>query len=216
MTPTVAAPHSASTLPHVPAAARVSMAASGALLAGVLTSYGQAVEPLSSVANSAGPWFLVAVGLLLAAGGAAARRLVVAMPLGVVFLELMHVGYWAATNLRGFPDVLALTNFWVLMGVPAGVLAGAVVVVARSTDGRMRGAAFGVTAAVLIGEGTRALLRVAETTGVVTWIVEIGVGVGLVVVGMVLARSPGGRVVALGTGVVGAVLVLAVYLLIGG
>lgn len=216
MTPTVAAPHHGSTVPQVPAAARFSMAVGGALLAGVLTSFGQAVTGLSTMANSAGPWFLVAVGLLFAAGGAASRRLVVAMPTGVVLLELMHVGYWAASNLRGYPDFLAVTNPWVLLAVPAGVLAGAVVVAVRSADGRLRGAAFGVTAAVLVGEGMRALLRVAATTGVVTWIVEIGVGVGLIVVGMVVARSPIGRVVALGAGVVGAVLVLGAYLVVGG
>lgn len=203
--------------PAVPAVVRVTMALSGALLAGVLTSFGQAVPALSSVANSAGPWFLVAVALCIGAGARAGRfALPLAMALGVVLLELMHVGYWAATNLRGYPDFLSLTNPWVLLGIPAGLLAGAVAVFVRSRDARWRAGAFGVTAAILIGEGVRALLQVVATTGPVTWVVEIVVGVLLLAVGVGTARSSVGRVVGLGTGVVGTVGVLGAYLLLGG
>ncbi|MBT1623197.1 hypothetical protein KK101_10920 [Curtobacterium flaccumfaciens pv. oortii] len=202
--------------PAVPALVRVTMALSGALLAGVLTSFGQTVPALSSVANSAGPWFLVAVALCIGAGARAGRfALPLAMLLGVVLLELMHVGYWATTNLRGYPDFLSVTNLWVLLGVPAGLLAGAVAVFVRSGDARWRAGAFGVTAAILIGEGVRALLQVVATTGPVTWVVEIAVGVLVLVVGVATARSSVGRVIALGTGVVGAVGVLGLYLLIG-
>ncbi|QSB24232.1 DUF6518 family protein [Curtobacterium sp. 24E2] len=145
---------SAQPCPAVPAVVRVTMALSGALLAGVLTSFGQSVPALSSVANSAGPWFLVAVALCIGAGARAGRfALPLAMLLGVVLLELMHVGYWATTNLRGYPDFLSVTNPWVLLGVPAGLLAGAVAVFVRSRDTRWRAGAFGVTAAILIGEG---------------------------------------------------------------
>jgi len=201
----------------VPPAARVTMALTGSLLAGVLTSFGQAVPGLSTVANSAGPWFVVAVLLCVLAGVRAGRvALPLASVLGVVLLELMHVGYWATTNLRGFPDVLSITNFWVLMGVPAGVLAGVVAVAVRAPDLRWRGAALGATAAVLVGEGVRALLQVADTTGPVTWVVEIVVGLAVLVVAVLTARTPLGRVVALGTGVVGTVGVLGAYLLLGG
>ncbi|SDQ29062.1 hypothetical protein SAMN02800687_1248 [Curtobacterium sp. UNCCL20] len=201
----------------VPAAARVSMALTGALLAGVLTSFGQAVPGLSSVSNSAGPWFVVAVALCVLAGVRAGRvALPLAMALGVVLLELMHVGYWATSNLRGYPDFLSVTNFWVLMGIPAGLLAGAVAVSVRAPDVRWRGAALGVTAAILVGEGVRALLQIAATTGVVAWIVEIAVGVAVLVFSVLTARTPLGRVVALGTGVLGTVGVLAAYLALGG
>ena len=203
--------------PAVPAVARVTMALSGALLAGVLTSFGQAVPALSSVANSAGPWFLVAVALCTVAGVRAGRvALPLAMLLGVVLLELMHVGYWATTNLRGFADSLSLLGFWELVGIPAGLLAGAVAVLVRSRDDRWRAGALGVTAAVLVGEGVRALLQVVDTTGPVTWVVEIVVGMVLLVVGVVTARTSVGRVIALGTGVVGTVGVLGAYLLVGG
>lgn len=210
----------------VPPLARVTMALTGAVLAGVATSFGQAVPGLGTVSNSAGPWFVVAVLLVLAAGvgrgaGAGARArgrrssVALAMALGVVLLELMHIGYWAATNLRGYVDTLSITNFWVVMAVPAGLLAGAVAVAARSSDGRWRGAAAGATAAVLIGEGVRGLLQVAATTGSGTWIVQIVVGIAVVVVGMALARTPVGRVVALGVGIIGSVAVAAVYVGIG-
>ncbi|MEG8033815.1 DUF6518 family protein [Sphingomonas sp. LR61] len=203
--------------PAVPALVRVTMALSGALLAGVLTSFGQTVPALSSVANSAGPWILVAVALCIGAGARAGRfALPLALLLGVVLLELMHVGYWATTNLRGYPDFLSVTNLWVLLGVPAGLLAGAVAVFVRSRDARWRAGAFGVTAAILIGEGVRALLQVVATTGPVTWVVEIVVGILVLVVGVATARSSVGRVIALGSGVLGTVGVLGAYLLLGG
>ncbi|MFJ4221326.1 DUF6518 family protein [Curtobacterium luteum] len=200
--------------PHaVPPAIRVTMATGLALLAGVLCSFGQAVPGLGQLANSAGPWFVVAALLVLLAG--LHRRPVLPMVLGVVFLELMHVGYWAATNLRGYPDSLSVTNFWVLIGVPAGLLAGAVVWAVRSSSAWWRAAAAGVTGAVLVGEGVRALLQVAATTGTAFWTIEIVVGAAVIVAGVCTARTPTSRVVALGTGVLGALGVLAVYLLLG-
>lgn len=199
--------------PTMPVAARVGTATGLALLAGMLCSYGQAVPGLGEFANSAGPWFVVAGLLVLLAG--LHRRPAVPMVLGVVFLELMHVGYWAATNLRGYPDHLSVTNFWVLMGVPAGLLAGAVVWALRSGSGRLAAAATGVTGAVLVGEGVRALLQVAATTGTTFWTIEIVVGAALVVAGVARARTPLARVIALGSGVLGALGVLGAYLLLG-
>jgi hypothetical protein len=227
-----ALPGTSSGAAAVPPLARVTMALTAALLAGVATSFGQAVPGLGTVSNSAGPWFVVAALLVLAAGvgrgagagpgagaGAGARArgrrgrsaVALAMVLGVVLLELMHIGYWAATNLRGFVDTLSITSFWVVMALPAGLLAGAVAVAMLSADGRWRGAAAGVTAAVLIGEGVRGLLQVAATTGSATWIVQIAVGIAVLVVGIALARTPVGRVIALGTGIVGSVAVAVVY-----
>lgn len=199
--------------PTMPAAARVGTATGLALLAGMLCSSGQAVPGLGEFANSAAPWFVVA-GLLVLLSGLH-RRPVVPTVLGVVFLELMHVGYWAATNLRGYTDFLSVTNVWVLMGIPAGLLAGLVVWALRSGSGRLAAAATGVTGAVLVGEGVRALLRVADTTGTTFWTIEIVVGAAVVLVGVLTARSPIDRVVALGTGVIGSLGVLGAYLLLG-
>lgn len=207
------APERPSDRPTMPVAARVGTATGLALLAGMLCSYGQAVPGLGEFANSAGPWFVVA-GLLVLLSGLH-RRPAIPMVLGVVFLELMHVGYWAATNLRGYADFLSLTNFWVLIGIPAGLLAGLVVWALRSGSGRLAAAAIGVTGAVLVGEGVRALLRIADTTGTTFWTIEIVVGAAVVVVGVLTARSPIDRVVALGTGVVASLGVLGAYLLLG-
>ncbi|WNY33593.1 DUF6518 family protein [Curtobacterium flaccumfaciens] len=55
----------------VPAVVRVTIALSGAFLAGVLTAFGQAVPALAPVSNSAGPWFVVAALLCLVAGARA-------------------------------------------------------------------------------------------------------------------------------------------------
>ncbi|PCN49715.1 hypothetical protein Csp2054_01910 [Curtobacterium sp. 'Ferrero'] len=196
----------------VPAAARLTMALSAAVLAGALTSFGQAVPGLGVLANSAGPWFAVAVLLVLVVR---VRGVVLPMVLGVVVLELMHVGYWATTNLRGYPDFLSITNFWVLIGVPAGLLAGAVAWALRSGAERWRAAAAGVGAAVLVGEGVRGLQAVAATTGTGFWTVEIVVGVAVLLVGVLTCRTIAGRLIALGTGVVGTAGVTGAYLLLG-
>ncbi len=198
---------------HVPPAARLSIASGLALLAGMLCSFGQAVPGLGVLSNSAGPWFVVAALLVLLVGQH--RRPALPMVLGVVFLQLMHVGYWATTNLRGYPDVLSVTNPWVLLGVPAGLLAGAVVWALRSAPAPFGAAAAGVSGAVLVGEGVRGLLQVAATTGTTFWTAEILAGVVVVGAGVLTARTPLTRVVALGTGLLGAMGVLGVYLLLG-
>ena len=217
MTPLVAAHRPAPTHAPVPRAVRVSIALTTAVLVGVLTSFGQAVPALAVVSNSAGPWFVVAVALCALAGVRVGRSgLVLAAATGIAALELMHVGYWAATNLRGYPDVLSVTDFWVLVGVPAGIIAGAVAVGLRASDGRWRAAALGVTAAILVGEGVRAVLRVADDATMTAWIAQVVLGAVVLVVATVTARTPVARIVALGTGIVGAVGVLAAYLVLGG
>lgn len=187
----------------------------GAFLAGVLTSFGQAVPGLSTLSNSAGPWFLVAVGLLLVVR----PRPSWGVPLGVGLLVLMHVGYTVATNLRGYADFLSVTNPWVLLAVPAGALAGACAVALRGIGApavrpAWRGVAFGVGTGVLASEGISALLTVADTTGTTTWIVEIGAGVAVLVAGMLVARTAAVRVLTLATAVVGTAVALGAYALL--
>lgn len=197
----------------LPRPAAVSIALAGAFLVGVLTSVGQSVAgPLGTLANSAGPWFVVALGLVLLARA----RLAWALPLGVVLLLLMHVGYTVATNLRGHPDSISVTNPWVVLALPAGLLAGACATAMRSGDERWRSGAFGVVAAITVGEGVSALLRVAASTSASFWFGEIVLGVIVAVVGLAVARTPLGRVVVLGTAVVGAAGVLGAFLLLGG
>ncbi|MFZ7086758.1 DUF6518 family protein [Curtobacterium sp. RRHDQ10] len=196
----------------LPVPAAVSITLLGAFLVGILTSVGQGgPDFLSSLSNSAGSWFLATVLLLLVVR----PRMRWALPLGVVVLELMHVGYTVASNLRGHPDFLAITNFWVLMAVPAGLLAGAVANWVLRGGPRLRAFASGLAGAVLVGEGISALLRVAATTSVAFWIAEIVVGVLVVVTGVVAGRTPAGRVVGLGTGVVGAAAVFTAYMVVG-
>ncbi|MGN7190325.1 MULTISPECIES: DUF6518 family protein [unclassified Curtobacterium] len=204
-------------VPAVPAAARVTMALAAALLVGVLTSFGQAVQAFAVAANSAAPWFGVAVLLCLLARVRTGRvALPLAMLLGVVLLELMHVGYWAATNLRGYPDVLSPTGFWVVVGVPAGLLAGGVAVALRVGGPVVRAGALGVVAAVFVGEGVRALHSVATAETLPGWIAQVVIGMVVLGVAVWTAPSTTARTVALVTGVVGAAGVLAAYLLLGG
>ncbi|PZE78381.1 DUF6518 family protein [Curtobacterium sp. MCBD17_019] len=195
----------------LPRPAGVVVALAGALLVGMLTSIGQSGSAfVATLSNAAGPWFVAAVLLVLVVRPGARW----AAALGVVCLELMHVGYWAATVLAGRPDALSPFGTWELLGVPAGVLAALVAVGVVSRDGRVRGAAAGVVGAVLVGEGIRGLLVVAATTSSTAWTSEVVGGVLCVVAAVVAGRSPIGRVVALGTGVVGAAGVLGALLVV--
>jgi hypothetical protein len=207
------APPAATARRRLPVAAGLVITLAGAFLVGMLTSVGQGgPDFLSSLSNSAGPWFVATALLLLVVR----PRLGWALPLGVVVLELMHVGYTVASNLRGHPDFLAITNFWVIMAVPAGLLAGAVVTWVVRGGGRLRALGLGVSGAILVGEGMRGLLEVAATTSVAFWIAEMVVGVLAVVAGVIAGRTPVGRVVGLGAGVVGAAAVFAAYMVLGG
>lgn len=207
------APPSTAARRRVPIAAALLITLAGAFLVGMLTSFGQSGPHfLSSLSNSGGPWFLATALLLLVVR----PRLGWALPLGVVVLELMNVGYTVATNLRGYSDVLAITNFWVLVAVPAGLLAGAVATWVTRGGDRLRALGFGSAGAILVGEGMRGLLQVAATTSVAFWVAEIVVGVLLVAAGVVAGRTPAGRVVGLGAGVVGAAAVFAAYMVLGG
>ena len=197
---------------HIPRIATWPIAVAGAFVVGMLTNVGQAgTEFLASLSNSAGPWFTVTVLLVLLVRA----RLRWAMPLGFVCLELMNVGYWAAATMRGIPDQLSLTDMWVLLAVPAGALAGLVAVWIDGANVLLRVAGFGVIGAILIGEGVRGLLQVAETTGVVFWIVEICVGVLVIARGAIGGRTRVERFSAPVTGIVGGSAVLAAYLLLG-
>jgi uncharacterized protein YacL len=166
---------------------------------------------LGSLSNSAGPWFVASLLLVLIVR----LPLLPAMLLGVVCLELMHVGYWWATTLRGYPDFLSITNFWVLMGVPAGILAGLTATWLRRQHWQ-RAVAFGLVVAVLVGEGIRGVLQVAATTGTTFWLIEIAAGVVVAALGMVIARTRGDRVLALATAVAGTAAVLGVFLVLDG
>ncbi|KQO61483.1 DUF6518 family protein [Curtobacterium sp. Leaf261] len=212
-------PHASSAAPrqhpgHVlpmPAAVLVTLA--GAFLVGMLTSFGQAgPQFVSTMSNSGGSWFVAAMLLLLIVR----PRMRWALPLGVVVLELMHVGYTVASNLRGHPDFLAITNFWVIMALPAGLLAGAVVTWTLRGETRLRSLALGLAGATLVGEGGRGLLQVAETTGSAFWVTEIIVGVLVVAAAVAVGRTPVARVVGLAAGVVGAAAVLTAYSILGG
>jgi hypothetical protein len=212
-------PHSPASAPRdgvrhaLPLPAAVVVTLAGAVLVGMLTSFGQAgPQFVSTMANSGGSWFVAAMLLLLVVR----PPMRWALPLGVAVLELMHVGYTLASNLRGHPDFLAITNFWVIMAVPAGLLAGAVVVWTLRGETRLRSLGLGLAGATLVGEGGRGLLRVAETTGSAFWITEIVVGALLVGAAVALGRTPVARVVGLAAGVVGAAAVLTAYSVLGG
>jgi len=150
---------------------------SAGLIIGALTAYAQGwlSDATTSLANSAGPWALVA--FVVARYNARVPRAVVAAMLTLACCEL---GYALATVVRGGSNSNSTVVFWLvaaaLAGPPLG-LAGA-----WATHHDLRGGlGFGAVGGVLIGEGLYGWTTVADTTDWRYWAVELLVGVAIVV-----------------------------------
>jgi len=141
--------------------------------AGILTSYAQLWLPrgLSSLANSATPWCVVAglVALLVrsAPGGAVA---------GVVALLGMDAGYGIGSELRGYAYGAGTALFWAVIALVAGPVVGAGVQWIRQDRPRLAPLAAGVLAGVVVGEGVYGLLVVAATTSTTYWVGQVLLG----------------------------------------
>lgn len=156
---------------------RAPLALAGALVAGVVISFGQTVSPevLAPLFNSAAP-----VVALAAAVSMAARSMWARMAMGAAAGPLAMVGYYATSALRGY----GVSNSMVLMWCTAGVIAGAAMGFAlwtlrHSHSWPLRAVAAAVFPGVAIGEAAHGLLRVADTTPVAYWWSAIAVGVGV-------------------------------------
>jgi Family of unknown function (DUF6518) len=148
------------------------------LAGGAFTAYGQEwlSDATSSLANSAGPWSLVA--FLVARYN---KRLPAAVVAAALALASCEVGYALATELRGGSNATSTVVFWFVAAVIAGPPLG--VAGAWSTRGGMgRGVGFAVIGGVLIGEGLYGWTTVADTTDWRYWATELVAGVALVAV----------------------------------
>ena len=177
--------------PHPPVTSRpvlvpVMLALPGALLLGGLTSYGQGYLPswLSSLANSAGGWTLVAFGLVWLGGARPALGAV----LGLVAFQALNEGYGLVSDWRGFFYAAPFSGIWTLVGLLAGPLVGFAGSLRRRGRPLWRLLAVTPLAAVLLGEGAWALTAVADTTSPVYWWLEIALAV--VLVGVAVAGAP--------------------------
>ena len=156
------------------------------LAAGAFAAYGQAwlSDATSSLANSAGPWSLVA--FLVARYN---RRLIPAVVAAMLTLASCELGYVLATDFRGGTNSSSTITFWMV----AAVLAGPPLGVAGSwatKGGLRRSLGFAVIGGVLIGEGLYGWTTVADTTDWRYWAVESALGAAIVAVLAVRSHWP--------------------------
>ena len=139
----------------------------GSLLLGGLTSFGQTYLPdwLRSLSNSMGGWTVLAF-LLVWLSGARPR---VSAVLGAVSFVTLNAAYGLVSSWRGFYYADPLHSIWTFVGLVAGPVLGLAASHARDGLGLWRLLGIAVPAAVLLGEGSWALLNVADTTSPVYW-----------------------------------------------
>jgi len=89
---------------------------------GVATSFGQAVldGAWAALVNSASPWLVVAF-----AAGACARRMPVAVPVGMLACLCEVAGYYVVTAARGYAVAESEIVFWSACAIVGGPLFGA-------------------------------------------------------------------------------------------
>lgn len=145
-------------------------------LLGVATAYGQALLPtaLASLANSAGPWALVAFLLAMTAS-----RKSVAAGVGVLSLATSLGGYVLGAALRGYPSSTGLLVFWGMAAILVGPVLGLAGCAARGGSPVAAALGAGAMSGVLVGEGVYGLNYIADTTYPPYWYGSAVVGVAL-------------------------------------
>jgi hypothetical protein len=176
---------------------RSAVVAIAALALGVLTAYAQAWLPqqMSSLANSAGSWALVAFALsLMATSGRLAAVFGAASLLGLL------AGYVLGAEVRGYPSSNTTVVFWGTAALLAGPLLGLSAHWVKTRRDLLAATGVGAVSGVLIGEGIYALTHIADTTYPPYWWGEIVVGL-ILQFAVAWRRLIGIRAVALSVGV---------------
>lgn len=189
---------------------RISAALIGALVFGVVLSFGQTWAPgaVAPLFNSAAP-----VVALAAAVALAARRLRSHVLLGAVAGPLAVVGYYTTALARGFGVNMSFVVLWCAAGIIAGAAMGTSVWLLRGHGPEpMRALGAAVFPAVALGEAAHGLVRISETTPVAYWWALAVVGVG-VLVWLISTRLAGLRsaLLACAATIAAAALLFAVY-----
>jgi len=151
-------------------AAILVVVASSGFAGGVSTAYAQGWLPaaVGPLANSSGPWALVAFGLALLSS----ERRFAALH-GTVALGMLLVGYIVASDYRGFAASHALIVFWGVAALAVGPLLGTAASWVRTERGVLAGIGAGAISGVLVGEGAYGLAYIAGTTSPHYWWCEI-------------------------------------------
>jgi hypothetical protein len=138
--------------------------------AGVLTAYGQGWLPhaIGSLANSSGPWALVAFALSLLATNRRAAALYGATALGTLLL-----GYVTALQVLDHTASHALILFWGAAALGLGPLLGLAAFWVRTERGVLAGLGAGAISGILAGEGIYGLGYIADTTYPQYWWCEV-------------------------------------------
>ena len=140
---------------------------------GGLTSPAQQYLPdaLRSLANAAGPWFIV----VFVAVRLGRSPLVLSIVLGIAGFLLLNISYGVVSELRGFP--YSVLNIWSIIAIPAGIVVGCAVTWLDSERKLVVALGAAAPAIVLLAEGIYGLTVVLATTGPVVWILELVGGV---------------------------------------
>jgi len=162
-----------------------------ALVLGGLTAYAQQwlPEQLGSLANSAGPWVLIAFLLALLA-----NRPVLAALAGAAALFMLLAGYVIAANIRGYESSTALLVFWGTAAVLVGPFVGLAAYWSRSGGPGLVACGAGLIGGLLIGEAVYGLVVIGDTTHPPYWWGQLAAGL-FVLGGVASARRLEGRVV---------------------
>lgn len=200
----------------LPALARILLVVVAGLVLGAATSWLQFLLPgdLKPFANSIGGWTMLTV---LVVWLLRPRPLLGAL-LGVLAFQALNEGYGLMSAWRGFFYSEPFSNVWTLVGIPAGLVFGALAGVLRSGRPEARMLATGVLSALLAADGLWSLIRVGEDTGPTYWVVEMVLAAGFLLLAVWRAR-PRWWSVLLALGTVGAAIAafpLATDLLLGG
>ncbi|QUQ69777.1 DUF6518 family protein [Kutzneria sp. CA-103260] len=183
----------------------------GSLVLGGLTFFAQGVLPevLSSVANSASGWTLLAVLLIFWARLSPAASAV----LGAASFLLLVLGYTLVAKLQGL--FYSPIQFG-LVGIVAGPFVGVATAWLRSRSQIRTAFGAALLSGIGVGEGIYGLVELAASTSPVYWVVIIVVGLALLSgIAVRRLRSRGAIAVAVtGTAVVAAAFNLA-YVVLG-
>lgn len=146
---------------------------------GALTAFGQGALPgqLSSLANSSGPWVLVAclLALLSVSAGEATAA-------GALALAALLAGYVVTDAARGYPSSSNLIVFWGLAAILAGPMIGLFAFWIRARRRILAALGSGGISGLLLGEGIYGLAYVRSSTYPPYWWAEILFGVMLLAI----------------------------------
>jgi hypothetical protein len=177
-------------------AGRLGIAAAIAVALGVLTAYGQHWLPddVGSLANSAGPWVVVAFTL---AWRATTRALAAAT--GAIALVTLLGGYVLGAETRGLSLSLTTSTMWAVAALAVGPPVGISAHWLRHRDRRLAPVGAGAVAGLLVGEGIYGLSVIGDTTSAPYWIAHLVASVAFLAVA-IARRAPTLRALSVACG----------------